>query len=242
MRRLYVPFVLAAAVVAQSSGTWAEPVFVNGLVIPGNTLDATRQPGANGGRLGFFSDIYYDPIRDEWWAISDRGPGGGVLDYATRVQRFTIDVNRVTGRIANFRVRETIKFTDPKGLLSAPTNPRRRQSACAQWPQLGHSERGGRDARPQLRSRRAGDRSAHRPSARIGRIRPVRLRVQPQGQAPSHLWDPANLVPKVGDAINYVTDRDGGERGAPGQSGLRGPGHHARRHEALCRLAGSADQ
>ena len=46
-----------------------------------------------------------------------------MLDYATRVQRFTLDVHPVTGRIANFRVRETIKFTDPKGLLSAPTNP-----------------------------------------------------------------------------------------------------------------------
>ena len=93
MRRVFLPFVLAAVVVAQCSSAWAEPVFVNGLVFPGNTLAATRQPGANGGRLGFFSDIYYDPNRDEWWAVSDRGPGGGVLDYATRVQRFTIDVH-----------------------------------------------------------------------------------------------------------------------------------------------------
>jgi hypothetical protein len=29
----------------------------------------------------------------------------------------------VTGRIANFRVKETIRFTDPNGLLSAPTTP-----------------------------------------------------------------------------------------------------------------------
>lgn len=57
MRSLFLSFVLAAAVIAQSSGTWAEPIFVNGLVIPGHTLAATRQPGANGGRLGFFSDI-----------------------------------------------------------------------------------------------------------------------------------------------------------------------------------------
>ena len=53
----------------------ADPVFVNGLLIRGSALDATRRPGANGGRLGFFSDIYYDPARNEWWALSDRGPG-----------------------------------------------------------------------------------------------------------------------------------------------------------------------
>jgi len=66
MRRLFLPFLLAVVVFSQCPGAWAEPVFVNGLVFPGNTLDATRQPGANAGRLGFFSDIYYDPNRDEW--------------------------------------------------------------------------------------------------------------------------------------------------------------------------------
>ena len=92
-------------------------------MIPGDTLDATRQPGANGGRFGFFSDLYYDPIREEWWALSDRGPGGGVLDYETRVQRFTLDVHPKTGQIGKFRVKETIKFTDPNGVLSQPANP-----------------------------------------------------------------------------------------------------------------------
>ena len=33
----------------------------------------------NDGRLGFFSDIHCDPLRNEWWALSDRGPGGGPL-------------------------------------------------------------------------------------------------------------------------------------------------------------------
>jgi Esterase-like activity of phytase len=123
MRRFWLSIALAAIASAPSCGAWAEPTFVNGVVIPGDTLDATRKPGANAGRLGFFSDLYYDPVREEWWALSDRGPGGGVLDYATRVQRFTLDVHPVTGRISKFRVKKTIKFTDPKGLLSAPTNP-----------------------------------------------------------------------------------------------------------------------
>ena len=98
----------------------AQPDFVNGLVIPGNTLDATRQPGANAGRLGFFSDLYYDPIRDEWWALSDRGPGGGLLDYGTRLQQITLKVNQFTGEISDFKVKQTVRFRDSNGLLLPP--------------------------------------------------------------------------------------------------------------------------
>src|SRR6267378_5105284 len=83
---------LALATLLAASSVSAEPTFVNGLVIGGGTLDDTREPGANAGRLGFFSDIYYDPGREEWWALSDRGPGGGVPDYATRLNRFDLDV------------------------------------------------------------------------------------------------------------------------------------------------------
>ena len=108
---------LAAFALGQASTVSAQTVFVNGLKIAGNALDATKQPGANGGRFGFFSDIYYEPNRNEWWALSDRGPGGGLISYATRLNRFTIDINPLTGRISNFRIKETVKFTDPHGLL-----------------------------------------------------------------------------------------------------------------------------
>src|SRR5262245_16445829 len=119
MRRLAQCLVFALLLVG--SRVSAEPQFVNGIVISGSTLDDTREPGANAGRLGFFSDIYYDPDRDEWWALSDRGPGGGVLDYSTRVNRFSVVVHPVTGRISDFRIKDTIKLTDPDGLLAAPT-------------------------------------------------------------------------------------------------------------------------
>jgi hypothetical protein len=114
---------LALAILLVASPVAGEPTFVNGLLINGSTLDDTRQPGANAGRLGFFSDIYYDPTRDEWWALSDRGPGGGVLDYSTRLNRFSLNVHPVTGRISGFRIKDTIKFSDPDGLLAAPTSP-----------------------------------------------------------------------------------------------------------------------
>lgn len=123
MRPTWRFLALTALLTGLSSSAGAQPTFVNGLTIDGGLLDRTRAPGANEGRFGFFSDLYYDPIRNEWWALSDRGPGGGVLNYQTRLQKFTIDVSRKTGQISNFQVRRTIKFTDPKGLLSAPTNP-----------------------------------------------------------------------------------------------------------------------
>src|SRR5262245_37105029 len=115
MRRVSLLFL--AFLSLMYSRALAQPAFVNGLIIPGDSLDATGQPGANGGRFGFFSDIYYDGERDEWWALSDRGPGGGVLPYATRLQRVKIDINPTTGAISNFRVKETIKFKDRRGLL-----------------------------------------------------------------------------------------------------------------------------
>ena len=103
----------------------AAPTFVNGLVIPGDTSDSFGT-GANVGRVGFFSDIYYDRNRNEWWGLSDRGPGGGSLDYDVRVQRFTLDIDNVTGAISNFQIVDTLKFNKAglafNGLAPNPTN------------------------------------------------------------------------------------------------------------------------
>jgi hypothetical protein len=64
----------------------ASPEFVNGLALDGAMLDRSGGTDANNGRVGYFSDIYYDPQRHQWWGLSDRGPGGGTLHYQTRVQ------------------------------------------------------------------------------------------------------------------------------------------------------------
>ncbi|GBF82151.1 esterase-like activity of phytase family protein [Aphanothece sacrum] len=86
---------------------------VNTIVIPGDTTDLSGQPtGANGNRLGgFFSDLYYDRSSNFYYGLSDRGPGGGVLSYDTRVQKFTLNVNPNTGAISNFNLVDTILFT-----------------------------------------------------------------------------------------------------------------------------------
>jgi hypothetical protein len=208
VRRLGQCLALATLLVASSVS--AEPTFVNGLVIGGGTLDDTREPGANAGRVGFFSDIYYDPGREEWWALSDRGPGGGVLDYATRLNRFDLDVHPVTGRISRFRIKETIKLTDPDGLLTGPTNPTLDEPRALNGlnPGLlnGNPAVLGRSFDPEglVVNPRNGNfivSDEYGPSVyefnRHGRL----LRV---------FQTPANLLLKVGTAVNYVTDRDGG--------------------------------
>ena len=123
MRSMGSWLTLAVSVVGFGDSVWAQPVFINGLTIEGGAADKTGTGGANNGRLGFFSDIYYDRERDEWWALSDRGPGGGVLDYRTRVQRFDLKVDRRTGAISHFRVVETVLFRDLEGQLFEPSNP-----------------------------------------------------------------------------------------------------------------------
>lgn len=100
----------ALALSLASASASAAPQFVNGLVLDGSAVDASGGTAVNDGRLGFFSDIYFDAARNEWWALSDRGPGGGTLDYETRVHRFTIDVNADSGEISNFQVLSTLIF------------------------------------------------------------------------------------------------------------------------------------
>jgi hypothetical protein len=104
----------------------AAPQFVNGLTIAGDQLDLSGGTSVNNGRLGFFSDLFYDPNRNQWWGLSDRGPGGGTISYNTRLQRFRLDVNPSTGGIANFTIDQTILFRNGaqtfNGLAPNPSN------------------------------------------------------------------------------------------------------------------------
>jgi len=105
----------------------AAPEFVNGLALDGALLDRSGGTDANTGRVGYFSDLYYDAKKKDWYGLSDRGPGGGSLDYQTRVQRFRLKIDQQTGAISDFKIRETIIFKDEfgnpmNGLAPSPTN------------------------------------------------------------------------------------------------------------------------
>jgi len=62
--------------------------FSNVVVVPGSAQDATALngalPGANVNRLGGFgSDLFFDRSSGVFYGLTDRGPGGGVIDYET---------------------------------------------------------------------------------------------------------------------------------------------------------------
>jgi hypothetical protein len=125
----YVMTAMAMSVIsaATTQAVLAAPEFVNGLALDGALLDRSGGTDANTGRVGYFSDLYYDAQRKQWYGLSDRGPGGGSLDYQTRVQRFGLKVDKKTGAISGFKIRETIIFKDEfdhpmNGLAPNPTN------------------------------------------------------------------------------------------------------------------------
>ncbi|HZF78170.1 MAG TPA: esterase-like activity of phytase family protein, partial [Rubrivivax sp.] len=116
---------LALSVMPAAAQSFSNASFVNGLAIGGGSVDLSSGSRFDR-RVGFFSDIYYDTHRNEWWGLSDRGPGGGTLPYETRVQRFTIDIDATSGAVSNFNVVQTIKFSDGgqplNGLAPNPTS------------------------------------------------------------------------------------------------------------------------
>jgi hypothetical protein len=105
----------------------AEWTLADAMPIPGRSVDRIRSsaPAANVNRLGFFSDLTYDRTTGTWFALSDRGPGGGVIGYATRVQQMLIPVHPIDGRLLTTKpiVLRTILFTDRDGQPFNGLNP-----------------------------------------------------------------------------------------------------------------------
>src|SRR5262245_52102234 len=127
LRSVTMVMVLSLICAAVAPAVLAAPEFVNGLALDGAMLDRSGGTDANTGRVGYFSDIYYDPARGHWWALSDRGPGGGTLHYETRVQRFRLKIDQATGAISGFKILKTVIFKDESrnpldGIAPDPTN------------------------------------------------------------------------------------------------------------------------
>lgn len=198
----------AAVALVLSGSALAAPAtstfqFVNGIALGGGTQDLSSGSTFDR-RAGFFSDLYYDPRRNEWWGLSDRGPGGGTLPYETRVQRFTLDVNPSSGAISNFRIVETVKFTNARSALNglAP-NP----SGV-----LGNSF----DPEGLVVNPRTGNMLV---SDEYG---PSLYEIDRSGAVVRRFTVPANLVPRAGAAVDYnaapptLTAGREGNRGAEG--------------------------
>ncbi len=190
----------SAALVGLALPSFAAPTFVNGLVLSGAALDASGGSDANTGRVGYFSDLYYDSSRSEWWALSDRGPGGGVISYDTRVQRIGLDVNASTGAISNFKVLDTVKFTNAAGLAFNGLNPLLLNGNAAT---LGRSfDPEGFVVNPKTGSFLVSDEYG-----------PSIYEFNRSGTFIRAFNTPTNLRPTVGGSANYVATRDSGLNG-----------------------------
>jgi hypothetical protein len=107
--------VLAAGVFPNSAvQADTKATLVNTLTIPGDAKDLSglTPSGVNTDRLGFISDLYYDRNTNTYYGLSDRGPGGGVIPYNTRVEEFTLNVDSNSGAISNFNLIKTVQFTN----------------------------------------------------------------------------------------------------------------------------------
>jgi hypothetical protein len=118
--------VLISGLMAALPAAAAQWTLSDAMPISGRSTDRIRAPApaANINRLGFFSDLTYDRSTGTWFALSDRGPGGGVIGYATRVQQLLIPVHPIDGRLLTRPiVLRTILFTDRDGQAFNGLNP-----------------------------------------------------------------------------------------------------------------------
>lgn len=110
---------LAAALLASTllATPAAAATLVNRLVVPGDATDGSGLTGGpNANRLGgFFSDLVFDRPTGAFYGLIDRGPGGGVIPYQTRVQRFGLTVDPATGAISGFTPQAAPLFRDQGG-------------------------------------------------------------------------------------------------------------------------------
>jgi len=197
-------FAAALAALLSALPAQAAPTFINGLTISGSALDQSGGTALNNGRLGFFSDLYYDTHRNEWWGLSDRGPGGGTISYDTRLNRFSLDVNPLTGAISNFAVQQTILFRDGaqtfNGLAPNPSN------------NLGNAfDPEGMVILPGSGNILVSD--EYGPSV---------IEFARNGQFVRRYEVPANLIPKVGSNVNYNATSSTLTAGRENNRGLEG--------------------
>jgi len=127
MNRLSSFIFIALFSTAASASQWSLSNVIQTPATKSDALKIDRKPEgqseANFNRFGFYSDLVYDKSNGTWLALSDRGPGGGVLEYATRVQRILVPTNLSNGVIRQPIVLRTILFKDANGVLLNGLNP-----------------------------------------------------------------------------------------------------------------------
>lgn len=163
--------------------------------VAGETTDLSGISAVEGGnRLSFGSDLVFDRATNLYYGITDRGPGGGLVDYAPRVNAFRLKVDPVTNAIQGFKLEKTIVFTKADGTRFSGLNPELRAGNVAT---LGDS------FDPEGIVRMA---NGHFLVA--DEYGPSVYEFDAEGKQVRAFTTPANLIPKtVGGTIDYVNGR-----------------------------------
>ncbi|MEP6785555.1 MAG: esterase-like activity of phytase family protein [Sphingomonadales bacterium] len=103
--------VAVAALLAGTAPAYAAISFSGAYAVAGSATDLSGFSAAQGAnRLSFGSDLVYDRATDLFYGITDRGPGGGVISYAPRVNVFRLATDTTTNAIGGFELVNTIMF------------------------------------------------------------------------------------------------------------------------------------
>ena len=112
---------VSAAAVAASSAQ-AAVQFVGKYEVSADTTDLSGQTAAGAqNRLSFGSDWVFS--NGKFYGITDRGPGGGVLDFAPRINEMKLGIDFATGAITSHKVVGTTLLRDADGGLLTGLNP-----------------------------------------------------------------------------------------------------------------------
>jgi hypothetical protein len=119
-------FALATATATALAATSAQGAvsFTGSFSVAGAATDLSGiDPKFGGNRLSFGSDLVYDRTTDLFYGITDRGPGGGLVDYAPRVNAFRLTFDSTTNAVTGFDLKQTIVFTKADGSVFSGLNP-----------------------------------------------------------------------------------------------------------------------
>lgn len=214
-RRLLAAALLSTPLVITQSASAV--TLINSLAFQGNSTDATPSSagsGANINRLGQFSDLWYDSYSNTFYSLADRGPGGGLISYETRLHQVTFDF-APNGAISNFQVQQTIRLVNP---TAKPGLPAGNFNGLNPGLLNGNSATLGLSLDPEgLVKDRWGNfivADEYGPSVRV---------FDPNGNLVRTFNTPANLIPKQSDnTTNYVDGRTTIVKGRQDNRGFEG--------------------
>jgi len=116
---------LAAAAVLAAAPAAAAITFAGQIDVAGGATDMSMLGSTpNFNRLSFGSDLTYHAGTQTYFGISDRGPGGGTIDWAPRIEAFKLNVGS-GGAISNFNLVKTTEFRQANGQVYSGLLPNR---------------------------------------------------------------------------------------------------------------------